>query len=439
MISVASIEVVAFVDTDGDLIPDSYEDANGMDKDNAADAAQGANDGLFDNDGLTNLEEYNGGTDPNLADTDGDLLNDGAEVNGTSNPYQPGHVPGEVPAGAPGEGTDPLVKDSDGDGLEDFVEVDSANGSVTNPNSEDTDGDSFADVFEIEFGTAPDDAASFPVYPTISWSAQAFDAEADLSTEGTLLFAENFQGTDVTVNGIPFIGRVTTNGGIFSTPQLETELSLVAAGIQNIYDNEVPALSPLLADFWYVSDPERIDFTLTGLTVGLTYLVEFGHADDRTGNIVDRYRRVDSFGGGVKADPLGETNLTYGGPDNPAILLSGRFTAAYATQPFTFGIYDAGGQLLGSQLPFIQVREVPAVPQSFEITNIERYGDEVTLTWNSNESERFNVFYSLDMMSWHEELADNVLADPGSSTTKDFDLSLFGLENETRVFFRVVK
>lgn len=438
-IEVASIEVVTFVDSDGDLIPDSYEIANGMDQDNAADANQGANDGLFDNDGLTNLEEYNLGTDPNLADTDGDLLNDGAEVNGTLNPYQVDHVAGSVPAGAPGEGTDPLKKDSDGDGLEDFVELDSGNGSVTNPKSEDTDGDGFTELFEIENGTAPDDADSFPVYPAISWSAQVFDAETDLSTEGTLFFAENFQGADVTVNGIPFTGRNTTNGGVFSTPQLETELGLVAVGIANIYDNEVPALTPLLADFWYISDPERSNFVLTGLTPGQSYLVEFGQSDDRTsGNIVNRYRQVDSFGGGSENDPFGGTNLTYGGSENPAILLSGRFTAVLPTQTFTYGVYDDLTEaLLGSQLSFIQVREVNAVPQMLEITGIEKNGENLTLTWNSKGSERYSIFVSGDMLNWEAELDDNILPDPGNTTSRIFNLSDFGLANEPKIFFRV--
>jgi hypothetical protein len=75
-----------------------------------------------DQDGLTNAQETNLGTDPNKSDTDDDGLTDGREVNET--------------------GTDPQNKDTDGDTLLDGAEVDQIG---TSPNNKDTDGDGITD------------------------------------------------------------------------------------------------------------------------------------------------------------------------------------------------------------------------------------------------------------------------------------------------------
>lgn len=56
-----------------------------------------------DEDGLTNLQEYQAGSDPTMWDTDGDGLSDGEEIDGY--------------------GTNPLHADSDGDGIDDGTEI----------------------------------------------------------------------------------------------------------------------------------------------------------------------------------------------------------------------------------------------------------------------------------------------------------------------------
>ena len=84
-------------DTDADGLPDGYEVNNGYDP--TVDDA--AND--TDNDGLSNLREFQLGTNPQLEDTDNDGLLDGAEVDQ--------------------HGTDPLLRDTDGGGSSDGEEL----------------------------------------------------------------------------------------------------------------------------------------------------------------------------------------------------------------------------------------------------------------------------------------------------------------------------
>jgi RHS repeat-associated protein len=69
------------MDTDGDQMPDGWETLYGLNPNDPGDANQDP-----DNDGLTNLEEYNHNTDPTKRDTDGDGFSDGDEVRAGTDP-----------------------------------------------------------------------------------------------------------------------------------------------------------------------------------------------------------------------------------------------------------------------------------------------------------------------------------------------------------------
>jgi len=148
------------LDSDTDLMPDDFEINNNLDPINSTDAADD-----IEMDNLTNLEEFNAGTNPRIGDTDQDTLLDGNEVKI--------HF------------TDPLSEDTDGDQLEDGFEVfygldplviDDANADPdndglptitealiwTDPTNPDTDGDGFSDGIEYLDGTDPLDPNDFP-------------------------------------------------------------------------------------------------------------------------------------------------------------------------------------------------------------------------------------------------------------------------------------
>jgi autotransporter-associated beta strand protein len=120
---------VTITDTDSDGIPDwwmiqhfAHPTGEAGDKSRAQDDAEP--------DGLTNLLEYQAGTNPNNPDSDADGLTDGVEVNT--------HL------------TNPLLADTDGDTLTDGAEV---NTHLTNPLLADTDTDGLSDGAEINIHT----------------------------------------------------------------------------------------------------------------------------------------------------------------------------------------------------------------------------------------------------------------------------------------------
>jgi hypothetical protein len=129
-------------DTDGDGMPDGWEIHHGL--------HPALDDRHLDLDGdtLTNLQEYQLGTDPNDPDSDADALPDAWEVMYYLNPNSA--------AGEDGNAGDP-----DADGVTNFVEWQYG----SNPRNPDTDGDGTNDGDEINQGSNPNDAADKGVPP----------------------------------------------------------------------------------------------------------------------------------------------------------------------------------------------------------------------------------------------------------------------------------
>ena len=124
-VDIGVIEYRAATDTDGDGTP------NATDTDD-------------DNDGVSDADETTNGTNPLLADTDGDGADDGAE--GTTDTDGDGTI----------DALESATADADNDGVND--QADSAN----NDGSNDTDGDGVSNADEVAAGTDPADANDTP-------------------------------------------------------------------------------------------------------------------------------------------------------------------------------------------------------------------------------------------------------------------------------------
>jgi hypothetical protein len=191
-------------DSDGDGIPDHVEDMYAfLDRMDSSDAALD-----YDSDGLTNLEEFIHGTRPDLADTDGDELSDGDEINIHS--------------------TSPILPDTDGDGLTDSAEILVHH---TDPRSIDSDGDHFFDGWEVTAGSDPTLDSSTPNGATIQFLGTGTGALVG----GDLTDPEN-DGSDAVPEGSGFNWSSITST---TRPYFSTAGSAQLEGGFDVFDNKV--------------------------------------------------------------------------------------------------------------------------------------------------------------------------------------------------------
>ena len=368
-------------DSDGDGAPDAWEEANGLDKDNEADGAMD-----LDEDGVSNVEEYNRGTDPGKADTDGDGLNDKME-SGTG-----------IWVSEDDRGTDPLIPDSDDDGLGDAVEtnsgtfVDAANPG-TSPVNADTDGDGFGDSREINEGTNPVDKSDFPAPGDVSGEV-AINVEDGRT--GNQAFGGGL-GIDFIVNRpirILELGAFDDGSDGFNT---EITVELWSR------DEEDFGLEILATTVFSAEEPgdvlegyqfRDLDSPII-LEPGPYTIVGWGYnADEMNGN--------DGNAGNFPTDQTESDAIEFVGgsrfgnnggdfPDTP----DGGPEVRYGAGSFTFDE--------GSSAPF-------------EITGFvfDQLNRSITVEWNSSATATYAVAFSSDLKQWIE-LEDGLAAD-GEST-----------------------
>jgi hypothetical protein len=147
-LGVLRMQVVLSGSTVGDGIPDDWKVAHGLDPNDPYLAMEDP-----DHDGLTNLEEYQYGTDPNNPDTDGDGLSDGDEV----------HV----------YHTNPLLWDTDGDGISDGVEVRTGSDPL--------------DVHSFNLAAALSSVTVSPAAFTLAFNTVGGEASRQLSAQGNVI------------------------------------------------------------------------------------------------------------------------------------------------------------------------------------------------------------------------------------------------------------
>ncbi|NIT97019.1 MAG: hypothetical protein GWM91_17020, partial [Actinobacteria bacterium] len=200
-------------DTDGDGMPDSYEEDNGLDPADPADRDTDA-----DGDGLSNFEEFEGKTDPQDPDSDGDGLSDGDEIS---------------------VGTDPLEPDSDGDGLSDGEELANAGNLATLKGWWPFDGNA-------------DDASGLDHHATLHGDATIADGALSLDGDGDWADVADHPDHEFPA------GQDFTISTFFRGPDSDTNNGLITKGYGN--NPRDPAGYYLLQ----VTDPDQFEFDSRG-------------------------------------------------------------------------------------------------------------------------------------------------------------------------------
>ena len=114
---------------------------------------------------------------------------------------------------------------------------------------------------------------------------------------------------------------------------------------------------------------------------------------------------------------------------------AGKITANSGESSVIVDLTTNPGQTTVTAGPIIEPNDEPLVIS--EITFDDSSGD-ISLTWNSLDTESFKIVYGLDLVDFSGELEENYGADAGLTTTYTFNRSeLLGAETSGTVFFRV--
>ncbi len=203
-------------DLDGDGLPDDYETENRLNPNDPVDALEDQ-----DGDGLSALDEYNVGTNLNIADTDGDGISDGEEIN----PGDDGYV------------SDPLLVDTDGDGLSDLLEV-SLNSDPGDAN------DHNYDAAVVSYSIEP------PAFSLINNTIQPDEIGQQISLTGVLLdgstidLTSTVRGTNYASSDLAVCNFGLTDGLVFGSSNGSCDITVSNGAFSQVLSVTVSSFDP---------------------------------------------------------------------------------------------------------------------------------------------------------------------------------------------------
>ena len=325
--------------------------------------------------------------------------------------------------------TIPNVADSDSDGLEDGEEVDTYS---TDPTDNDTDGDGYDDKFEVTNSSDPTDSTSLPPVPDglISVDLQGSNEGALFPSEPVLMSGFEVRAGIVTDvwNAINIPGHPNTatdpSFDLLDSNGDETGVSLSFTGTISSWSN-TPGNDPLTDDYLFVN-AGNADLSAAWELSGLSPLSEF---------------TLFTYGGLARdmlltVDTDGDGDLTNETPTN--IDINGfEFTGTVGANGSILGSIDPGASNEANWGGF-QLIHAGSSLSGLRVTDIRQTDTgAIELTWTSRPGRSYTVESSPDMVTWTPLLTEiDATPSPGTITTVIVDSPA---ANEAKKFYRVVR
>lgn len=371
-------------DSDNDTLPDWWEQMF------FGDLSEGPTD-TSDGDILTNFQELNAGTDPTLADSDMDELDDHVEL-------------------AFNEPTDPNNPDTDGDGLTDGEEVNGAPSS--NPLLADTDSDGFGDAFEVRVGSNPNDSSSQPGPDEVGTPFANLSTFGTAASYDTLLLATNT--TDASFKlVVDFLEK--TDGQrevLFETGGGSTGISLVyEAGNQIIFRGSGGGGLELATASHTLTEAQ---IAAGGIDVVVTYDV----------NDIDGNSAIAIYLDGIQvASAAALLGGNWTGTNGSAFGVASDMMAGDGANGTLTGVTFTSGTINAQQgltyyADTLYQGGTDAPPAITDISFDPSIGvdGQFSITFTSRVNATYTLFFSTDLTDFGFDLNDSIIGEAGSTT-----------------------
>ena len=220
-----SVILLGGADTDADGIPDDAEIRLGLNPNDPSDAILD-----LDHDGLTNLREYQLGTDLRNPDTDGDGINDGDEVLGRGRACT-------TIAPLRCFVTNPLLADTDNDGVTDLTEIQTGS-DPTDPNS--------LNLSRALTGITVSPGAFTLIVNSLSGTASVqLTVTGNLSDNRTIDLTSTLRGTNYASNDLTICNFGSPDGRVFAGVNGSCTITVTSNGFTRTVSGAVTNFSPV--------------------------------------------------------------------------------------------------------------------------------------------------------------------------------------------------